>query len=179
MINDLFITDDCIIEDEIYNGFKDLVKCFICKNILKDPMMCTKCQKVFCKDCIEIYTKQNKKCPNKCKKSKYKKCDDKSAMLSMLKFRCKNCKEEVKYNNVKIHLSSGCETNLTQSRLIDSLYEKRKLIKLSKDDVGKITNLGQKVNHLSRKLYILFIFIISIVITLGRGNVGKSSLINT
>ena len=141
--------------------------------------MCKKCQTVFCKDCIETYSKHNKKCPNKCKNPKYTKCVDKNAMLSLLKFRCKNCKEEVKYYNVKTHLSSGCETNLNQDKLVDALFEKRKLIKLKKDDVGKITDLGQKVNHLSRKTIDFFIFLISIVITMGRGKVGKTSLINT
>ena len=42
--SDIYFTDDCLIEDEYYNGIKDLIKCKFCHKILKDPMMCNDCQ---------------------------------------------------------------------------------------------------------------------------------------
>ena len=147
----LFITDDCIIEDETYLKVKDLIKCVLCNKILKDPMKCNKCEKVFCKSCIENFPKKEKKCPKQCKKPKYIECIDKNAILSLLKFRCLNCKEEIKYDDVQTHLSLGCKTNLNSTRLADSLYIKKKLIKLTPDEIHDLTDLGQKINHLSSK----------------------------
>ena len=152
MEKELYITDDCLIEDETYSTIKLLIKCFICNKILKDPMMCNNCQKVFCKACIENYPKKDKKCPNKCKNPEYKISGDKNAMLSLLKFRCRNCKGEIKYNDVKSHLDSGCETNVNSTRLADSIYIKKKLIKLTNKEIQNITELGNQINHLSSKI---------------------------
>ena len=58
MLNDSYIDDDCIIKDETFLAFKNLLICNICNKILKKPMMCKNCQKVFCKTCIE----KDKKC---------------------------------------------------------------------------------------------------------------------
>ena len=177
-----FITDDCVIENEAYKSFKDLIKCIICNQILKDPIMCKECQKVFCKSCLDNWKNNSKKCPNKCKKPKYVKNIDKHAMLSLISFRCKNCKEEIKYDNVQSHLSLGCEKNLVEDRLVDSIYIKKKLRKLSKKEITEIADKGIVTNHLSSKINIIkhiYLFFICIVITLGIGKVGKSSLINT
>ena len=100
-----------------------------------------------------IYTvKKEKKCPNKCKKPKYVECVDKKVILSLLQFRCQNCKEEIKYNDVQKHLDSGCETNLNTARLVDSIYVKKKLKKLTKEEINNIALNGKKVNHLSSKI---------------------------
>ena len=89
-----FITDDCIIEDETYLKSKNTLKCSICKKILKNPMQCNNCQRVFCKECMKIILKE--KCPNGCKKPNYRANEDKLVMLSLLKFLCNNCKEEIR-----------------------------------------------------------------------------------
>ena len=159
-----FLTDDCIIEDEVYAGIKDIIKCKYCFKILKEPMICRDCQNVYCKACID-------KKPNicKCKNPDYVPSIDKKAVLSMLKYRCKNCKKEVKYNEVESHLNKGCKKNLTETKLIEQIYKKKKLKKLSYDEIGEITNKGQKINHLSSKKLFLFIFIF-----VNSNNFGKS-----
>ena len=45
---------------------KNSIKCFICKGNLNDAIMCPKCHKLSCRDCIEnIFQKQTEnKCPN-------------------------------------------------------------------------------------------------------------------
>ena len=144
-----FITEDCIIEDETFSKFKNTLKCSICKKILKNPMQCNKCQRVFCKECIENYPKSKKKCPNGCKKPNYRANEDKLAMLSLLKFLCNNCKEEISYNDVESHLNRGCITNLSTCTLFDEIYAKKKLKKIKKNE---IKNLNQKnINYLSSK----------------------------
>ena len=61
MQNEIYITDDCIIENEAYQIFKDKIKCDLCHNILKDPIICKKCQNNYCKICIDKWKKKNKK----------------------------------------------------------------------------------------------------------------------
>ena len=73
-------------------------------------------------------------------------------ILSLLKFRCQNCKEEIKYNDVQAHLNSGCEANLNSCRLVDSIYIKKKLIKLKDEEIHNIADMGNKINHLSSKI---------------------------
>ena len=151
MNKESYITDDCIIEDEIYAGIKDLIKCSLCNKILKEPMSCKSCQKTYCKTCIENWSKINNKCPNKCENSKYVKSIDKSALLSNLKFLCKNCKEEIKYNHIESHLKSGCETNLTSSTIYQTIYKKKKLRKLTSEEIKIVKDKGKKITHLTSK----------------------------
>lgn len=49
-----YIDDDCLIQDENYLTFKPLMECFICKKILKNPVMCSNCQSNFCKKVSKI-----------------------------------------------------------------------------------------------------------------------------
>lgn len=155
MENKPYITDDCVIKDETYFGFQNLVKCDICQKILKDPMMCKNCQKVFCKSCIE----REKSCPNKnCMENEFVESKDKKVMLSMLKFLCSNCKEEIKYEDVEKHLSSGCKKRENELRLSDSFYKRKALKKLTPEEIAEARNKGHKIYQLSGKIKILFKF---------------------
>lgn len=151
MKNKEYITDDCIIEDELYISIKDLIKCNICKNILKEPMQCKNCQKAYCKECFDNRLKNENKCYICGEQSEYIKSVDKAALLSNLKFLCKNCKHEIKYNEVSAHLKSGCKTNSSPTKLMDIIFKKNKVKKLSSDEVGNIKKEGNAINHLSSK----------------------------
>lgn len=159
MKNEVFITDDCIIEDEAYLAVKDSIKCGLCKKILKEPIICKKCQNNYCKFCIDKWKLINKTCPNKCQEPDYDKSADKPFILSMLKFICRNCKEEIKYNDRESHLKSGCKTNRNLSKLYDVIYKKKKLKKLTMDDVERVKKEGYDINHISSKKKILYIII--------------------
>ena len=144
-----YITDDCVVEnDPTYIGIKNLIICPICNNIYKNPMQCNNCQKIFCKKCIENYKNDNI-CPINCQNPKYRESEDKNALLSLLKFLCKNCKKEISYNDIQSHLSSGCTTNLLQTKLFEEIFAKKKLKKLEKNEKYKL--IGKNVNHLSSK----------------------------
>ena len=159
MKNNDFITDDCVIQDDVYSGIKDIIKCKICSKILKEPMLCRECQSVYCKACIDNIDNKHKICP-KCENPEYVPSIDKSAILSMLKFLCKNCKKEIKYNDVESHLNKGCKKNLTENKLIEQIYKKKELKKLTPDEIEEVRNKGHKINHLSSKnnifIYIYF-----------------------
>ena len=73
--------------------------CPICCCILKEPIECEKCNKSFCKKCVEAIKKNNKKnnkkdlcpfCNNEWKLIENKVFEE--ILYSALKFRCKKCK---------------------------------------------------------------------------------------
>ena len=143
MIDDLYITDECVIKDDSYKLIKDIIYCQECKNILKEPMFCINCQNICCKNCIKN---------NCCINPNYILSKDKVHTLSILKFLCKNCKKEIKYDDVQSHLNSKCETNKNPTKYMDLIYNKKekKLRKLDKDEIKTLTN--KPINHLSSKL---------------------------
>ena len=152
---DEYINDDCLIKDENYLTFKPLIICNICNQILKNPMMCVKCQSNFCKTCIEKWSENYAKCPKNCENPNYKKNNDKIALLSLLKFKCKNCKSEVKYNDVQSHLNEGCSKNENENKLSKIIYKKKKLKKLSNDEIKNLKNNNKQINHLTSKKYFI------------------------
>ena len=45
------------------NRFHDIIKCPICYNMIKEHLMCPKCKKLFCKNCLEKAYENNFFCP--------------------------------------------------------------------------------------------------------------------
>ena len=41
------------------------LQCSICLDLVMEPVECTNCSKLFCKECIEGWLKNSKDCPNK------------------------------------------------------------------------------------------------------------------
>ena len=150
-LNEEYIDDDCLIEDENFLTFKPLMECSICKKILKKPMICLNCQANFCEKCIEKWGEDHSKCPNNCENPNYKINSDKIALLSMLKFKCRNCKNEIKYNDVQSHLDLGCGKNIQEARLCDVFYKKKKLKKLSSAEVKNAREKNKEINYITSK----------------------------
>ena len=73
-----YINDETVVQNEIYETFKDLVKCPICHCIIINPMMCMGCQNVFCKKCIDEWLKKDERCPSRCKNQNYQKSIEKN-----------------------------------------------------------------------------------------------------
>ena len=94
--------------------------------------------KSYCKVCIENWEKNKGKCPNCKEESEYPESMDKSALLFSLIFLCKNCKAEIKYTDVESHLQNGCITNTKTSKLFDIIYKKKKLKKLTREEIERI-----------------------------------------
>ena len=42
---DKYFTDNSLVEDQLYLSLKDLLICPYCHKLLKNPFMCSKCQK--------------------------------------------------------------------------------------------------------------------------------------
>ena len=148
---DEFFDDDCLIKDENYLTFKPIMLCNICNKILKNPMMCTQCQGSFCKKCIDHWSENYAKCPKNCQNPTYKKNNDKLALLSMLKYKCKNCKSEIKYNDVQSHIGHGCKKRDNESKLIEEICKKKKLKKLSDEEINEIKRDNKQINNITSK----------------------------
>ena len=67
-----YINEETVVKDGVYLIFKDDVICPICSNLIINPMMCMRCQNVYCKKCIEAWNKKDNKCPNRCENPDYK-----------------------------------------------------------------------------------------------------------
>ena len=118
-----YIDDDCLIEDEFYNDIKEMIECKLCQKLLKTPMMCNVCGSAFCNNCVKKMQKKKDK-SHKCKKAKYIENKNVIKMMSKLKYLCRNCKNEVKKEDIENHLKQGCEKLENPTRLMDSIYKK-------------------------------------------------------
>ena len=72
--------------------------------------MCMNCQNVYCKKCIDQWSKKDNKCPNRCENPNYKKSIEKNNILSKLKFKCAKCDKEILYDIVEKHVNE-CDPN--------------------------------------------------------------------
>ena len=140
-----YINEETVVKNEIYSAFKDDVTCPICSKLLINPMMCMRCQNVYCKKCIEAWNKKDNKCPNRCENPDYHKSLEKSNTLSKLKFKCEKCGEEILYNNVQKHMDN-CESIQTTNESVKRLKRiKKEEINRTKTN-GKLTRITSKKN---------------------------------
>ena len=101
--------------EDIYNknetaNMKDLVTCPICLNILMSPVQCNKCNKCFCKMCIDNYANSKSKCPFRCDNPQYNPNKFVENVLAILKFKCKNgCDKIIKYEELQKHYQEDCD----------------------------------------------------------------------
>ena len=112
--------------------------------------MCMNCLNVYCKKCIDDWSKKNNKCPNRCENPNYRKSIEKCNTLSKLKFKCEKCGKEIKYDDVKKHADT-CEVNIiNQSNQTDNGNIKR-LKKIKKEEVNKLKKKGKLVRITCKK----------------------------
>lgn len=134
-----YINEDTVVNNEIYSTFKEDVICPICTNILIEPQMCMSCQNVYCKKCIDDWSKKNDKCPNRCENTNYQRSLEKKNILSKLKFNCIKCKEEIKYDEMEKHLNN-CDPD--KSSGTNNAIHKKKLKRIKKEDILKYNKSG-------------------------------------
>ena len=140
--------------DDIYNkgeveNMKELLKCPICLNILIAPVQCNKCNKCFCKLCIDHYQESKIKCPFRCENPLYLENKFVKDALSILKFKCKNgCDKIIKYDELKKHYEVDCEK-------IDYKAKYEELLKKHKKLIMDYEQIESKANKYYNWLYIL------------------------
>jgi len=151
-----YINEQTVVKSEIYLAFKEDVTCSICSKIIINPFMCMNCQNVYCKKCLDDWSKKDKRCPNRCANPNYKKSIEKSNTLSKLKFKCEKCGEEILYDNVKKHIDN-CESNTINEEInINNNNDRVKRIKkVKRQEIDKTKKNGKPVYITSKKyLYI-------------------------
>ena len=155
-----YINTNTIIKDEIYNAFKDSITCPLCFSILISPVMCMKCQNVYCKKCTDNWSKDHPKCPNKCTDPNYQRCIGKNDILSRLKFKCQNCETIINYDNIQKHYGS-CKKNNKEKSKSESIETPlgSKLTKISIEEIEKFKQEGNEITFITGKQNINLILI--------------------
>ena len=141
-----YINLETIVENEVYKVFKTLVICPLCKNILIEPMMCMKCQQVYCKKCIDNYSQKDEKCPNGCDTPNYQKNIGKNEILSKLVFKCVGCLKDINYNEAEKHHNSCCHYEISN-------FNRKKMQKISMEELEVLKKKGNKINYITSKKY--------------------------
>ena len=155
-----YFDDNSLVEDDYYYRIKDIIKCKSCDNIiLNDPMMCGKCYLIFCKNCSEEQNEEKHICQN----VTYTINIAINSMLEKLVYLCNNCKQEVQKKDIEDHLKKKCEKVQNPDKLIDCIFRKKSLIKLSENEIKKLPQ-NIKINHISGKIILLIIIYYSDII---------------
>ncbi len=103
---------------DIYNGLIDDLICLVCLNIPIDPIQCSKCDILLCKDCLEILNLSQKNCLSpECqllkiplKKLYLKTTKYLKEILEQLIITCEFCHEEkLNWAKYKSHLEEKCD----------------------------------------------------------------------
>ena len=152
----LYFDEDCIIKNEYYNGVINLIKCKFCNNILKEPMMCKTCHESFCKICTKKM-KKNKNEIHPCKNPSYVNNINLKSIIGKIKYLCKNCKKEIKQEDIESHVKEGCIEKERPSKLMEYITRKNSLRKLSNDERRILDRKNKKINHISSKIILYFI----------------------
>ncbi len=150
-----YVNTNTLIEDEISLAFKSLSICPLCQSILIKPIICMKCQNVFCKKCIDKYKENNSKCPKGCDDPEYQNCIGKNEILSKLKFRCVGCDKSIPYEEAEKHHNSCCKEKKVSNE--NSQGKNRKTIfvpevnlkRLTPEEVKKLKDKGADLNYIT------------------------------
>ena len=94
--------EEQIVNKDYYEGIKDMINCMICGCVIEDPVECNKCQKCFCKKCIDDWTNKKKICPVICTNNTYTSARLCKILISQIIIQCK-CGKELSYDKYKNH----------------------------------------------------------------------------
>ena len=147
-----YINEETVIKNEVYNNIENSIICIICLDIIIDPMICNNCQTVYCKNCIEKWSKIDKRCPKRCINPIYQKCLKIQKLLSKLTFNCEKCRNIINYDEIEKHYISKCQ--LGNENIEKSLIE----FKILDDtDIDEIAEPNMKLT--SKIIFFNLIFI--------------------
>ena len=159
-----YINNDTLIENEIVNLFKSSIICPLCKNIFIKPVMCINCQRVYCKKCIDNWSKNNEKCPNNCQ-ANYQECTIKNDILSKLEFNCLGCDQTILYFEIENHYKTYHSNKESLKFKKIKKNKPAKIKKLSANEVSKLTNKGEEITYISgNKIFIINNFYLILLI---------------
>jgi hypothetical protein len=90
--------------------------CSICTAIPLDPVKCSKCNVVFCKEELSVWFRTKDHCPMRCSRqnSTVKLSHIEQNILNQIIAKCKCGKDKITFGNIKNHLTS-CEAYVKYS----------------------------------------------------------------
>jgi hypothetical protein len=150
-----YVNNKTLVEEEISLAFKPLSICPLCESILIKPLMCMKCQKAFCKKCIDKYKENNSKCPNGCNSPDFQNCIGKNEILSKLKFKCLECGEKIPYDEAEKHHNYDCKgkkvsnEDVKKSNAMAGNIPVVKIKRLTPEEVEKLKKKGIDLNYIT------------------------------
>ena len=151
-----YINENCVIKNEIYSSLESSIFCIICLDIIIEPVMCVNCKNVYCKHCIDEWSKKNIKCPNRCENPNYQKSVALYKLLSQLSFNCKYCKKIISYNEMEKHRLSKCHLGKDVNKDNNNLENHYFFKKLDDREILKEPEMELK----SKNIYLYIFFII-------------------
>ena len=110
--------------------------------------MCLKCQKCYCKRCINKFNKNDENNPHKCEEPDYINSLEKNNILSILKFFCAECKEQINYSEVERHHQTCCPGKISDEMIFRN---KAKIKRLTSAEVENLLKKGNKVTNIKCK----------------------------
>ena len=121
---------------------KDLLTCPICLNILISPVQCNKCNKCFCKICIDNYATSKSVCPFRCQNPLYNPNKFVENVLAILKFKCTNgCGKIINYEDLQKHYEEDCDKIDYKTKYKELLKKYKELQKLFNDNFKSLNNV--------------------------------------
>lgn len=122
-----YANNETIINNEIFESFKEFIICPNCQDIILEPFVCYSCDKNYCKKCK---VNNGGKCP-KCKKPKLKKKNNNP--IIKFKFKCiKGCGEELLFNDIIRHYKSNCNKKEKKFQILS----KNQMEKVNREDIS-------------------------------------------
>ena len=86
------ITFEQIIDLSTYQSYKEQYLCKLCQQILLNPVACSSCKNIYCRECILPYIMQHLRCPDNCSNFEIvRPPEDKMKMFTSFEILCKNC----------------------------------------------------------------------------------------
>lgn len=135
----------------LYETLKDDITCSLCQHLMIYPVMCMNCMNIYCKKCIEDWTKKGGGCPNKCNEYKFKDVIEKNNHITKFKFKCiKGCGAEIPFLDLNKHYSENCSPKKVGDKKLKTLT--------SKEAAEYKKNTGKDIPHVNSK--IIFIYLI-------------------
>lgn len=130
------ITQSLIENYSEIQSFEEEILCYICQNVIIDPVQCIECQNTFCKDCLKQWNKKSSTCPFRCKTFETKENKLLKRLLSKLQLKCPNkCGKTISYDDFIKHTTKTCSKIVSENDSItfndiERLKEKIAQIKL-------------------------------------------------
>lgn len=141
-----YVNEDTIIKDKFYEVCKEFITCPICSNLMIDPVICYRCQNVYCKKCIEKLKTKNENCPNKCDNPIFKKVIEGNNLITRFKFKCiKGCGKEILFKDIGNHYNSDCLSQIKRKKLINPEQAAENVKKTGKEII-KLTSMQYNIN---------------------------------